>query len=515
MGIDNQAPLLEMPEQPAIERRPVTAAAKLRTVDRNLPMLAQIVAEELIPQDHKARAIWALVGHLDLSRFELPLKSRQGCVGRPAWDPHLLVSLWIYAYSERISSARELERLMEWEPGLQWLGGLKTVSCHTLSDFRVDQREALDELFAQLLGVLESQGVLSLERVMHDGTKIRAQAGADTFRREKSLKEHLERARQAVKEMGDPRAEETPAKRAARQRGVRERENRIFEAWQEMEAAQAAARTEKEKQEVRVSLTEPEARRMKHGDNAIAPSYNAQISTDAQNKIIVGAHLSQSSSDAQSLMPAIEEVKKNLHRQPNQMVVDGGFTNRDNIVACAEKQIDLIGSLADPLERSAAAMKSAGIDPAFAPHHFKILEGGKQLECPSGCVLNYVGQSRKRGDQYERYRAGIEDCRQCQYQARCCSPKTSEQGRTVSIKIGEKEEVSAFRKKMAAEESKAIYRQRGPVAEFPNAWIKEKLGLRKFRVRGLIRAGSELLWACLTYNIMQAIRLSPVQAVVA
>ena len=56
MGIDNQAPLLEMRRQPAIERRPVTAAAKLRTVDRNVPMLpAQIVAEELIPQDHKAR----------------------------------------------------------------------------------------------------------------------------------------------------------------------------------------------------------------------------------------------------------------------------------------------------------------------------------------------------------------------------------------------------------------------------------------------------------------------------
>jgi transposase len=507
MGIDNQAPLLEMPEQPAIERRPVTAAAKLRTVDRNVPMLAQIVAEELIPQDHKARAIWALVGRLDLSRFELPLKSRQGCVGRPAWDPHLLVSLWIYAYSERISSARELERLMEWEPGLQWLGGLKTVSCHTLSDFRVNQREALDELFAQLLGVLESQGVLSLERVMHDGTKIRAQAGADTFRREKSLKEHLERARQAVKEMGDPRAEETAAKRAARQRGVRERESRIFEAWQEMDAEQAAQRTEKEKQEVRVSLTEPEARRMKHGDNAIAPSYNAQISTDAQNKIIVGAHLSQCSSDAQSLMPAIEKVKENLGREPAQMVVDGGFTNRGNIVACAEKKIDLVGSLPDPVERSEAAMKSAGIDPAFAPHHFKILETGKRLECPGGCELTYIRQSRKRGDLYHQYQSRGEDCEACRYQSQCC-PKEPAQGRTVSIRMEEHRDVAAFRKKMEQEETKAIYRQRGPVAEFPNAWIKEKLRVRKFRVRGLVKAGTELIWACLTYNIMQWLRLS-------
>ncbi len=197
-------------------------------------MLAQIVAEELILQDHKARAIWALVGRLDLSRFELPLKSRQA-----AWaDRHGIrifwVSLWIYAYSERISSARELSGWMEWEPGLQWLGGLKTVSCHTLVGLPCEPKRGPGRTVRPVVRGIESQRCVEFERVMHDGTKIRAQAGADTFRREKSLKEHLERARQAVKEMGDPRAEETAAKRAARQRGVRERESRIFEAWQEM-----------------------------------------------------------------------------------------------------------------------------------------------------------------------------------------------------------------------------------------------------------------------------------------
>lgn len=79
----------------------------------------------------------------------------------------------------------------------------------------------------------------------------------------------------------------------------------------------------------------------------------------------------------------------------------------------------------------------------------------------------------------------------------------------------EQVEVAAFRKKMEQPEQREIYRQRGPVAEFPNAWIKEKLGLRKFRVRGLLKAGAELLWACLTYNIMQWIRLSRPQPVTA
>lgn len=510
MELESQSVLLEIPEQPVVAARAVTAAARLKTVNRDQSMMAQIWVEELIGPEHKARAIWELPGRMDLSRFEEPLKSRQGAgAGRPAWDPRLLVSIWVYAYSEGISSAREIERLMEWEPGLQWMGGLEKVNHHTLSDFRVNQREALNELFTQLLGMLEAGGLLSLEQVMHDGTKIRAQAGADTFRREKSLREHLERARKTVESMGDPGAEAPAGNRqqAAKERAAQERSRRLEEALKEWEALATAARTEKEKEEVRVSLTEPEARRMKHGDNAIVPSYNAQISTDAKHKVIVGAHLSQSSSDAQSLMPAIEEIKENLDRAPSQMVVDGGFTNRDNIVACAEKKIDLVGSLADPKERSEAAMKAAGIDPAFAPHHFRILEEGKRLGCPGGCVLSYVRQSRKREDLYQQYQARGEDCQACEYQSRCC-PSRPEQGRTVSIRIQEHPDIAAFREKMAQAESQAAYRKRGPVAEFPNAWIKEKLGLRKFRVRGLLKAGAELIWACLTYNAMQWIRLS-------
>lgn len=501
--------LLEMPEQPVVERREeAPGQAKLRTVNRDQTMLAHICVDELIGADHKARAIWELTGRVDLSRFQEPLKTRVNQVGRAAWDPRLLVSVWVYAYSEGISSAREIERLMEYEPGLQWLGGLVAVNHHTLSDFRVAHYEALNELFAQLLGMLEAGGLLSLERVMHDGTKIRAQAGADTFRRKKTLCEHVERARQVVAAMGDPQAERPARDRrqAARERAARERKERLDRALAEWETLAAEAGSEKEKQHVRVSLTEPEARRMKHGDHAIAPSYNAQITTEAENRLIVGAHLSQSSSDAQSLMPGLEEVEKNLHRKPAQVVVDGGFTNRSNIQACAEKQIDLVGSLPNPAERSEAAMKAAGIDPAFAPHQFRILEEGRRLECRGGCVLDYVRQSRKRGELYEQYQAQGKDCQACQYQPRCC-PHKPEQGRTVSIRVQEDADVAAFRKKMEQPEQRAIYQQRGAVAEFPNAWIKEKLGLRKFRVSGLAKATSELLWACLTYNILQWERL--------
>jgi len=501
--------LPDIPEQPAHPKQPdAQGRPKLRFVDRQQTTMAMIHVEELIPADHKARAIWDLVGKMDLSRFTEPLRTAAGCAGRPAWDPHLLVSVWIYAYSEGIGSAREIERVMQWEPGMQWLGGLVAVNHHTLSDFRVDHKEALDELFAQLLALLESAGLVSLQQVMHDGTKIRTQAGGDSFRREKTLRERLKQAREVVTQMGDPRAE-APAKdrkQAARERAAREREERLDAALEELTALQAEKKKESEKAEVRVSLTEPEARLMKHADNAIVPSYNAQISTDSGSKIIVGAHLSQCSSDAQSLMPAIDEVGKNLEKKPGQVVVDGGYTNRNNIVECAAQQIDLVGSLRDPKERSAAAMKSLGIAPEFAPSAFRILDDGKRLECPAGCTLEALRKNRKRGDLYQQYQARGADCGGCRYQPQCCPGKPG-RGRTVSIRLEEQADVAAFRKKVETAEYRATYKKRSEVAEFPNAWIKEKLGLRKFRVRGLLKAGSELLWACLTYNIMQWERL--------
>jgi transposase len=505
--MEEQPNLLEIPERPPVEKEageptePVTP--KLRTVDRAQMMMANIYVEELIPADHKARAIWELAGRLHLDGFAESLKTQAGGAGRPAWDPRLLVSVWVYAYSEGIGSAREIERLLEYEPGFQWLCGLCGINHHTLSDFRVKQKAALDELFAQMLALLEKEELLSLERVMHDGTKIRAQAGSDSFRRQKTVEEHLARARKVVEEMGDPR-EDRDRREAAKERAAREREERLRRVAEELEKIRAT-KEPAERAAARVSLTEPEARLMKHGDNAMAPSYNLQISTDAKQKAIVGIHLSQSSSDAQSLPAAVEEMEKNLGRKPEQMVVDGGFTNRGSMEAMAAKQIDLIGSMADPAERSAAAMKGLGIDPAFAPKFFIWDAATNTMRCPADRALAYKGQSRKNGNVYRQYQAQAAECAACPFRAKCC-PKSSN-GRIVSRLETENEAVAAMRHRMDTPAAKAIYRQRGEVAEFPNAWIKDKIGLRKFHVRGLAKAATEAVWACLTYNVQLWIRL--------
>jgi transposase len=501
--------LLQFPPQPepaatATPSAPLPSPAppKLIPIDRNQQAWVAVDVEQLIDADHKMRVIWDLTGRLDLSRFASTIRTHCGESGRPTWDPRVLISVWLYAYSLGITSARQIERCLEYDPALRWLTGLQVINHHTLSDFRVDYGEPLNDLFVQLLVALENIGLVTLEQVMHDGTKVRARAGSDSFRRENTVQEKLAQTRALVTE--DPQASgdgDQKRRQAARRRAQREQEQKAKKALEELTKLQESKTSEADKQAVRVSLTEPEARLMKHGDNAIAPSYNVQVTTDAKAGAVVGVHVTQSSDDSHSLLPAMDVVRNNLGRDPLQAVADGGFTNRDNIEQMDQRPIDFLGSLPDPKERSEASMKAAGIDPHYAPHYFTVQPENNTLLCPEGKVLEHVGPSQKRGNQYQEYRANGNDCQSCAHQKQCC-PRAPEKGRTVSLLEKENEAVAKFRQKMTSAEAQAIYGRRGAVAEFPFAEIKERFRLRKFRVFGKAKAELEALWACLTYNVM-------------
>jgi transposase len=508
---ESQQPLLEMPEQPErpAQREAAPRAPKLKPIDRSQSLLRPVVVEELVGPEHKVRAIWDLTGLLPMEGFLKPVKTREGQAGAPAWNPRLLLSVWLYAYSEHVTSAREIERLLEYEPGLMWLAGLGEINHHTLSDFRRDHAEELRETMVNLLGVLSQQGFVNLELVAHDGTKIAAFAGADTFRREETVQKQMERAREMVEQLESAGAAEesgSSRRQAAQKRAAQERLRRVEEAAEEVKKIRES-KQKAGQEKARVSVVEPEARCMKHGNRAMTPAYNVQISTDAAHRIVVGVHLTQCSSDGASLGDAMEQVLETAGRYPDKVVADGGFTNAASIVAMQEKEIDFYGSLPNLEAKRAAGVKSAGIDPAFGPSAFTLLQDNSGLQCPAGKCLKRCGQSVKRGSRYVQYRAEEADCRACPFQKQCC-PKLAGKGRTVSVMTAENPVTAAFRKKMESEESKAVYRTRGGTAEFPNAWIKEKIGLRKFRLRGLKQAATEVLLAVLTYDAMQWMRLS-------
>ncbi len=303
----------------------------MRFVNRQQMSWRAVDVERLIGEDHRARAIWTLVGRLDLSRFYENIESSVEEGGRPAIDPQLLVSLWVYAYSEGIGSAREVARRCEYDPAFQWLTGLEEVNYHTLADFRVARQRELDELFTQVLAALSKEGLITLEQVMQDGTKIKALASGRSYQGEGAIREHLARARQRVAEMGDPRNEQaSPQAKQAQARARREQQDRLESALQELQKLQESKSGEKAKRGARVSTSDPQARVMHHSDGGLSLSYNAQISADAANGLIVGVAVTQAANDSAELLPAVDRIQEQLERTPHQMVADGGYSTREN-----------------------------------------------------------------------------------------------------------------------------------------------------------------------------------------
>jgi hypothetical protein len=276
-------------------------------------------------------------------------------------------------------------------------------------------------------------------------------------------------------------------------------------ALEELEKVRQSKRGAEEKKEARVSETDPEVRIMKQSDGGYGPNYNIQITTDGKEKVIVGARVSQCGSDYGELVAAMETVEENVGRNPEQVVVDGGFISRENILAMEEKGIDLIGPMGDGAEQSAGQLKRRGVEPGFRPEAFRYDEETDSYTCPAGKVLRPNGKEEQPGRINYRYRAKGSDCQICPFREQCC-PQSGKWGRCIRRAVDDPI-VVAHMKKMQTEEAKQIYKHRGEVAEFPNAWIKEKMGLRQFRLRGLIKVGIEVLWACLAYNIKQWIRL--------
>jgi transposase len=300
----------ELPEKakPQADAAP-GGAPRLREPRRDQIELRAMDIESLIGEDHPVRVIWAYVEGLDLSELEDRIKARDARPGHPATSPRLLLALWLYATSDGVGSARALERLCHSHDVYRWLCGGVSVNYHTLADFRVACADLLDRLLSEHLAALAKAGLVDLDRLAQDGVRVRANAGAGSFRRAATLDRQLATAQAVVEELKREVAAHPEASnrriRAAKERAARERSERV-------QAAQTALAEIKHKRkqldeqggngkkpkEPRASTTDPQARVMKMADAGFRPAYNVQVASAAGDLIVVAVEVGNNGSDA-------------------------------------------------------------------------------------------------------------------------------------------------------------------------------------------------------------------------
>ena len=352
----------ELPEQIGAKREAGVGAPRLWEPERDAIELRAMSLDSLIGADHPARLIWAYVLRLDLVELEKLIKAREGVPGHPAITPRLLLGLWLYATSEGVVSARLLARLCERDDVYRWFCGGVGVNHRTLGEFRVDHGDLLNRLLAQSVTALAAEGLIDLDMLAQDGVRVRASAGASSFRRRGRLEERIAEVKGILAELakevdGDPAANEQRLRKRRTQRAA-ERLSRLEAAVAkvaEIEAQRSKGKSKAvhepvvpppssedgepsqpkdgkpQRKAIRASTTDADARVIKMADGGFRPAYNMQIASVAGEQIAVAVEVSTSSSDRGLARPMIEKIEATYGELPNQHLVDGGYSKNDDI----------------------------------------------------------------------------------------------------------------------------------------------------------------------------------------
>lgn len=326
---------------------------RVQRANREQVTMRLAALDDLLPTEHLARIIWAMVEQLDLSAFYATIRAVEGAAGHPAIDPTILLALWLYATADGVGSARELDRLCREHVAYQWLCGGVSVNYHTLADFRVAHERELDAVLTRSVASLMAEGLVTLERTAQDGIRVRASAGSASFRRRERLEQFRVEAQAQVEHLKTQAddARRTPRQTAAQARAARERLARVQQAVAELadlEQHQANDHKPKAKRKpARVSTTDPQARKMKMADGGYRPAYNGQLAVDTGSGVIVGVDLTPQVDQGQ-VGPMLAQLQARYGQRPREHLVDGGFVAHLDWETAAAHGTDLYAPLPDP-----------------------------------------------------------------------------------------------------------------------------------------------------------------------
>jgi len=446
-------PNVTKPAPPPHAEPDLSTPPRLSVPDR-LQLLSPRTIDELLEPDHPARAVWSYVQQLDLVPCYDRIRARGNVAGRPAIDPRLLVGLWLYATLSGCTSARALAVLCIHDDPFIWLVGGVSVNYHTLSDFHTDNPEFVEQLLTDSVEFLRQQGLIDLDRIAQDGMRVRASAGAASFRRRETLERLWQKAQAELQELRqkladnaiDPKftegvATEQPTAgepklsppQAAKLRHAEDRLERVEQALERMPEMEAKIKPGAQK-EARVSTTDPQATVMKMADGGFRPAYNVEYGTACDGQVVVGVDVVTVGSDQGQMPPMLDQIENRFEQRPKEVLVDGGFANLQDI---------------------------------------------DNVQAGEKCKV-YAPVAKPKKDTVDRH-----------------EPKATDSA-----------EVAEWRQRMGTKKAKKIYKERAATSECVNAQARNR-GLRQFLVRGLAKVKSVAIWFAIAHNMARRFALQP------
>ena len=465
--------------------------AYIKGTPRDQMQLTLTHLEDVVAPDNPVRVIDAFVESLDLKQMGFR-HTDPHVVGHPSYDPKDKLKLYLYGYVNRIRSSRRLEAEAKRNLETKWLLKNLTPDFKTIADFRRDHPAQLKEVYRQFVKLLDDLGLIGKETVAIDGTKMKASNAKKNNHNAKSLarkrKYHDKKINEYLKDLdqNDEQEDAQPRKSAEEIKDIvkklKERRAKI----EELE------HTMKETGQTEISTTDPDARLMNNGKNALEVCYNVQTAVDDKHNLVVDYRITNQASDQGQLAPMASRMKK-LFGKRYVLLADKGYYQASDLKECAKEDITTY------VAKQAHASPTG--NPDYARENFTYNRETNTYTCPAGQELH---QGRKRSEKgrlvgwdYKNLKA----CRACEDRSQCTKSK---QGRTIH-RHADQDFLDQIDR--ATQENKHIYRKRQMMVEHPYGTIKGAWGADYFLVRGLKAVGGEAALLFTAYNLVRVVNI--------
>ena len=446
------------------------------------------VIDDYVGPEDPVRAYDAIINAMDVTELGLVIDSSK--VGNPSYNPKSMLKLLVYDYSYGWRSSRKLERSLYHNLSFIWLmGGLKP-DHKTISNFRKNNKEVLRNVLRQCAHICLKLNLIEGNCLFADGTKIRGNASINQTKTKEKWEQKLKEVDKHIEKLL-AECDEVDEKEAGSLIKVEEELKDKQQMQLKIEQILEQMRQD-DRRKINGTDTDSVNFKGRQGSHA---GYNAQITVDEKNGLIVSADVVNKSNDSNQFSDQIDQAKETLGAQCKTAVADAGYANVDNLKRTVDKGIDVI------VPSQKQSLHTPQDDP-FGKDKFQYDSENNQYICPEGKKLRYSHYSKKKGHHLYRMEKPF-TCRECPHFGICTD---SQRGRAL-IRLRNEDLKEKLEARYESEGGQAIYKKRKEKVEAPFGHIKRNLNSGVFLVRGLpgVKAEFSILTSC--FNIARMITL--------
>lgn len=453
--------------------------------------------DDYVSAEDPVRVYDAFVEALNFQQLDITIEPFKA--GADTYWPKQMVKLLVYGYSYGIRSSRKLERACHHNLSFIWLMGGLTPDYRTIARFRDTHKEALKNILKQSVVMCLKLDLIDGNSLFVDSTVIKANASLSKTWDAKRCQKYLEKTNEQIDRLIDE-SKKIDESEESKESLVKIKEQ-IGKAQQIKDKVEAVARelnSRKDDPSIQAktfNTTDPQCAKI-HKSHQTYAGYNVQMTVDEKHGLIVDAHTTDATNDAQQLSGQVQNAQVVLEHKPHTVCCDSGYYSLRDL-----EKIDQEITVIIPSQQQVGRERrpqSAGL---FSKEHFVYDAQNDQYVCPEGKRLNHQGYHKEK--QAHAYRTNGRDCQSCRHFGECTK---SPRGRVLKRLVQEplKEHLQAI---YQSPEGQQIYALRKQKAELPFGHIKRNLSLQQFSLRGRSGTNAEfsLLSAC--FNLTRMMNL--------